>query len=108
MLLINILISKFYLIKVLFNYIRKYMEFSKFNYNGLVEYFKLSNTTELSLNLQFLEPMSIIINLAILSFQEENTKIAITNNNMFIQGRAFIKGLFAIYMEITAKTYVFY
>lgn len=68
------------------------MEFSKFNYNGLVEYFKLSNTTELS-QLQFLEPMSIIINLAILSFQEENTKIAITNNNMFIQRPSFYQGV---------------
>ena len=68
------------------------MEFSKFNYNGLVEYFKLSNTTELS-QLQFLEPMSIIINLAILSFKEENTKIAITNNNMFIQRPSFYQGV---------------
>ena len=70
------------------------MSFSNFNINGISDYLNLTNDNNIELSqLQFLEPMSIIINLAILSFQEANTKIAITNNNMFIQRPSFYQGI---------------
>ena len=36
-------------------------------------------------NIQILEPLSVIINLAIISFKEKKTKIAIYNNKIYIQ-----------------------
>tara|TARA_B110000971_G_scaffold168758_1_gene173188 strand:- start:487 stop:1182 length:696 start_codon:yes stop_codon:yes gene_type:complete len=54
-----------------------------------VKSFSASNLSEL----QLLEPFSIIIKLAIISYKEENTKIAINNNNMFIQSPTFYQGI---------------
>ena len=61
--------------------------------NGLKRYFNFLNNDDNLSQLQLLEPLSIIINLAIVSFREENTKIAVTNNNMFIQRPAFYQGI---------------
>ena len=36
-------------------------------------------------NIQILEPLSVIINLAIVSFKQDKTKIAIANNKIYIQ-----------------------
>lgn len=36
-------------------------------------------------NIQILEPLSVIINLAIISFKKDKTKIAIANNKIYIQ-----------------------
>ena len=36
-------------------------------------------------NIQILEPLSVIINLATVSFKQDKTKIAIANNKIYIQ-----------------------
>ena len=60
---------------------------------GLKRYFNFLNSDSNISQLQLLEPLSIIINLAIVSYKEEHTKIAITNNNMFIQRPTFYQGV---------------
>jgi hypothetical protein len=60
---------------------------------NLKHYFKFLNNNDNIAQLQLLEPLSVIINLAILSFKEHNTKIAVTDNNMFIQSPRFYQGV---------------
>jgi len=43
-------------------------------------------------NIQILEPLSVIINLAIISFKEDKTKIAISNNKIYIQDPSIWQG----------------
>ena len=69
------------------------MSFLKNDINKrLQSYIKSFNTNNLT-ELQLLEPFSIIIKLAIISYKEDNTKIAINNNNMFIQSPTFYQGI---------------
>ena len=56
-------------------------------------YFKFLNNNDNMGRLQLLEPLSVIINLAIVSFKENNTKIAVNDNNMFIQSPYFYQGV---------------
>ena len=58
---------------------------------NLTNYVKSYNNQPLQL--QLLEPLSIIIKLAIISYKEEFTKIAINNNDMFIQRPTFYQGI---------------
>jgi len=60
---------------------------------GLKRYFKFLNNSDNISQLQLLEPLSVIINLAIVSFKENNTKIAVNDNNMFIQSPYFYQGV---------------
>lgn len=71
------------------------MSFFKIDVNSsLKNYFKHYNKSSNSLsNLQLLEPLSVIIKLAIISFKEEHTKIAVSDNNMFIQNPTFYQGI---------------
>lgn len=71
------------------------MSFLKIDINDSIRnYFKQLKTSEQNLsNLQLLEPFSIILKLAIISFKEEHTKIAISDNNMFIQTPSFYQGI---------------
>ena len=61
--------------------------------NGLKHYFKFFNNNDNASRLQLLEPLSVSINLAIVSFKENNTKIAVNDNNMFIQSPYFYQGI---------------
>ena len=58
--------------------------------NNYFNFFKNENNLS---QLQLLEPLSVIINLAIVSFKEEKTKIAVNNNTMFIQRPTFYQGI---------------
>jgi len=44
-------------------------------------------------DIQLLEPLSIIIKLAIINFKDECTKIAINNNKLYIQSPTFYQGI---------------
>lgn len=71
------------------------MSFLKIDINDSVKNYlrQLKNSDESLSNLQLLEPFSVILKLAIISFKEEYTKIAIYDNNMFIQTPSFYQGI---------------
>lgn len=70
------------------------MSYIRFDINKRIsKYLNSSNKSDSMSHLQLLEPLSVIINLAIISYKDEKTKIAISNNNMFIQGPTFYQGI---------------
>lgn len=54
---------------------------------------KFKNTHTNVNDIQLLEPLSIIIKLAIINFKDELTKIAVTNNKLYIQSPSFYQGI---------------
>ena len=54
---------------------------------------KFKNTNRTGGDIQLLEPLSIIIKLAIINFKDESTKIAINNNKLYIQSPVFYQGI---------------
>ena len=62
--------------------------------NKINAYLKKLKSTHTNINdIQLLEPLSIIIKLAIINFKDELTKIAITNNKLYIQSPTFYQGI---------------
>lgn len=60
----------------------------KNTYSYLTEYVQKKPTE----NIQILEPLGVIINLAIISFMRDKTKIAIANNKIYIQEPSLWQG----------------
>jgi len=54
---------------------------------------KFKNTQSNVNDIQLLEPLSIIIKLAIINFKDELTKIAVNNNKLYIQSPSFYQGI---------------
>jgi len=54
---------------------------------------KFKNTYTNINDIQLLEPLSVIIKLAIINFKDESTKIAINNNKLYIQSPNFYQGI---------------
>ena len=72
------------------------MAFVKINSlnNKIKDYLEKFKKSYTNINdIQLLEPLSIIIKLAIINFKDEYTKIAVTNNKLYIQSPNFYQGV---------------
>ena len=54
---------------------------------------KIKNSKSDINNIQLLDPLTVIIKLAIINFKNDSTKIAINNNKLYIQSASFYQGI---------------